>query len=180
MAPFLEAYERLILEHLAPWVANEMGCDRVVFQSFPCVRVHRPGEFSIGPHCDAQYQLPEGNLNVYLPLTAIWDTNSLYLESEPGAEDFHPLMLSYGEFCTFHGSLVTHFAVENLTDFTRVSLDFRVIPGDCYEQDVRKQLPDFKVGGYYSECSCTGVGGAFKMVHRGIVNHRHGFPHTNK
>jgi len=177
--PFLEAYESLILETLAPWVAEKMDCDRVVFQSFPCVRCHRPGEFSIGPHCDAQYQLPEGNLNCYLPLTAIWDTNSLYLESEPGEEDFHPLVLDYGEVSTFHGCMVTHFAVENMTKFTRVSLDFRVIPGDCYPVDVEQQLPDFKVGGYYSECSREGPHLPFVVGRRGIVNHRHGFPHTS-
>lgn len=28
----------------------------------------------------------------------------------------------------FHGALCTHFAVENNTDVTRVSLDFRVLP----------------------------------------------------
>ena len=56
-APFLQIYEALVLEVLAPRVRVAMGCDRVVFQSFPCVRVLRPGEFSIGPHCDAQYQV---------------------------------------------------------------------------------------------------------------------------
>ena len=52
--PLLDAYERLVLEQLAPLVAEAMDCNRVVFQSFPCVRVLRPGEFSIGPHCDSQ------------------------------------------------------------------------------------------------------------------------------
>ena len=161
----------------------EMGpdCDRVVFQSFPCIRVHRPGEFSIGPHCDAQYQLPDGNLNCYLPLTEIWHTNSLYLESAPGKEDFHPLMMDYGQLATFWGCLCTHFAVENLTDFTRVSLDFRIVPGNCYETDIEEQLADFKVGSYYSECHRKGGPGApFAVTTRGYPSHRHGFPHTNK
>ena len=30
------------------------------------------------PHCDAQYQLPDGHLKVWLPLTQAADTNSLY------------------------------------------------------------------------------------------------------
>jgi hypothetical protein len=65
---FLGAYENLVLEQLAPMVAAKMECGgRVVFQSFPCVRVLRPGEFSIGPHCDAQYQLPDGNFHGFVP-----------------------------------------------------------------------------------------------------------------
>ena len=177
---FLDAYEKLILEVLVPMVAEKIGCSRVVFQSFPCVRVLRPNEFSIGPHCDAQYQLPDGNLNVYLPLTDLVNTNSLYLESQPGKEDFHPLKMGYGELCTFWGCYCTHFAVENLTDKTRVSLDFRVIPGGMYEKDVEKQEVDFKVGSYYSECRKNGEGGGWAVTTRGFPSHRHGFPHTNK
>ena len=99
--------------------------------------MHRPREFSIGPHCDAQYQHPDGTLNIYLPLTRIRDTNSLYIESEPGREDFHPLALEVGEFTSFYGAFCTHFAVENLSDETRVSLDFRLVPGCCYEEEER-------------------------------------------
>ena len=176
----LATYERLVLEVLAPMVADAMGCERVVFQSFPCVRVHRPGEFSIGPHCDAQYQLPDGNLNVYLPLTSIRDTNSLYLESAPGREDFRPLRLDYGELATFYGAFCTHFALENLTQVTRVSLDFRVVPGCCYEVGPEDQPRDFLVGEYYSECTReAGRAGAFLITTRGHPYWRHGFPHTN-
>ena len=66
--------------------------------------MHRPGEFSIGPHCDAQYNLPDGNLNVWLPLTDAAHTNSLYVESTPGARDFHPLNLKFGQLATFYGA----------------------------------------------------------------------------
>ena len=66
---------------------------------------------------------------MYMPLTARIDhTNSLYVESEPGREDFRPLALQYGELATFYGVYCCHFAVENLTESTRVSLDFRVVP----------------------------------------------------
>ena len=180
-APFLALYERLCLEVLAPRIGSAMGCERVVFQSFPCVRVHRPGEFSIGPHCDAQYQAPDGNLNYYVPLTeAIWGTNSLYLESEPGAEDWHPLTLSYGELKTFYGVYCSHFTAENTTDVTRVSLDFRMLPGSCYEEAVELQPRDFRVGEYYSSCARNPVTGRFEMATRGAPYWRHGFPHTNR
>lgn len=73
----------------------------------------------------------------------------------------------------------SQFAVENLTEKTRVSLDFRIIPGCCYETDVKKQLLDFKVGSYYSEAK-LGDGGKWEVSVRGFPSHRHGFPHTNK
>ena len=181
-APFVAAYERLVVEVLAPRVAAAMGCDRVVFQAFPCVRVHRPREFSIGPHCDAQYQAPEGNLNFYLPLSgAIWGTNSLYVESAPGREDWRPLELSYGEVACFDGLHCAHFTAENTTAHTRVSLDFRLVPGGCYEEDVQLQPRDFLVGGYYSECRrADAAAGSFEVTRRGQAYWRHGFPFTNR
>ena len=188
-APLVAAYERLVVEVLAPRVAAAMGggCVRVVFQAFPCVRVHRPGEFSIGPHCDAQYQAPEGNLNFYVPLSrAIWGTNSLFVESAPGREDWRPLMLRHGEIATFDGLRCAHFTAENTTAHTRVSLDFRLVPGGCYEEDVAMQPRDFLVGAYYSECRrSAGDGdgdavGGFEVTRRGEPYWRHGFPFTNR
>ena len=173
---------------MAIGVADVDCCDRV-YQSFPCLRVLRPGEFSIGPHCDAQYNLPDGNLNVWLPLTAACHTNSLYLESQPGKEDFHPLNLSYGEYATFYGQRCVHFAVENLTKDTRVSLDFRVVPGCCYDEHAASDLAMGgmpALGSYYSECQRSkgegdrGQKGEFKVTVRGFAGSRHGFPHTNR
>ena len=86
------------------------------------------------PHCDAQYQLPDGHLKMWLPLTQAADTNSLYLESEPGKEDFKPLNVDYGAMVTFYGAYCTHFAVENTSATTRVSLDFRVAPGTLFDE----------------------------------------------
>ena len=183
-AEFTALYERLIVEVLAPRLHAAIGCERVVFQSFPCVRVHRPGEFSIGPHCDAQYQAPEVNLNFYVPLTKeIWGTNSLYLESEPGKEDWHPLELKYGELTTFCGVHCSHFTAENTTGISRVSLDFRLIPGCCYEVEPEQQPKDFRVGEYYSECALVVDGEApprFEVGRRGAPYWRHGFPFVNK
>ena len=83
---FVEEYVKLITETVAPNIAADAECDAVACQCFPCVRVNRPGEFSIGPHCDAQYGHALGNINFYLPLTPIWGTNSLFLESTPGKD----------------------------------------------------------------------------------------------
>ena len=44
--------------------------------------------------------------------------------------------LEVGELTSFYGAYCTHFAVENLSDVTRVSLDFRLLPGCCHEEEV--------------------------------------------
>ncbi|OLQ08024.1 Streptomycin biosynthesis protein StrG [Symbiodinium microadriaticum] len=97
------------------------------YQEFPCLRVVRPGEFSIGPHCDTAYGHSIGNLNFHVPLTPVLSANALFVESRPGAEDWHPLTAKHpGHGFMFDGARCIHFTLENTTDTTRVSLDFRI------------------------------------------------------
>ncbi|CAE7355407.1 strG [Symbiodinium sp. CCMP2592] len=97
------------------------------YQAFPCLRVVRPGEFSIGPHCDTAYGHSIGNLNFHVPLTPVLGANALFVESRPGAEDWHPLTAKHpGHGFIFDGARCIHFTLENTTDATRVSLDFRI------------------------------------------------------
>jgi hypothetical protein len=97
------------------------------YQAFPCLRVIRPGEFSIGPHCDMSYGHSLGNINFHIPLTPTYGTNALYTERHPGREDWHPLETkSVGLGYVFDGARCLHFTFENTTVHTRVSLDFRI------------------------------------------------------
>lgn len=97
------------------------------YQAFPCIRIMKPGEFSIGPHCDMAYGHSIGNINFHIPLTPTYGTNALYTESRPGREDWHPLSLkSVGMGFVFDGARCLHYSLENTTVHTRVSLDFRI------------------------------------------------------
>lgn len=97
------------------------------YQAFPCLRIVRPGEFSIGPHCDMAYGHSMGNINFHIPLTPTFGTNCLFTESHPGREDWHPLKTkSVGLGYAFDGARCLHFTLENTTQSTRVSLDFRI------------------------------------------------------
>jgi len=97
------------------------------YQAFPCLRIVRPGEFSIGPHCDMSYGHSLGNLNFHIPLTPTYGTNALFTERHTGREDWHPLTTkSFGLGYRFDGARCLHFTLENTTEYTRVSLDFRI------------------------------------------------------
>ena len=64
-------------------------------QSFPCIRVIQPGEFSLGVHCDSNYGFAPCNLNVVVPLTPNTTdigASALYAESAPMREDWHAVV----------------------------------------------------------------------------------------
>ena len=159
---FQEEYDRFVLEVCAPHIATLYDCDEIYYQAFPCIRVVQPDDFSIGPHADAAYGHHPCSTNYYVPLTEIGGSSALFLESRPGSEDWHPVVGDYGFVKHFSGAMCTHWTAENKTGATRVSLDFRLIPGPMFHAlkcgghldggqiDVYRQRP-----GYYSCCRRT-------------------------
>lgn len=132
----------------------------------PSFRIHLPNntalgireedtEDRIGIHCDADYNHQPGEINFVLPITQMFDTNTLYVESSPLIGDFHPVTLEIGEVFCFYGNKCRHFNKCNRTEKTRISLDFRIIPMSSYDEtwdreSVHGKLP-LKLGGYFKK-----------------------------
>ena len=140
---FQQVYDEFVRGVCIPQIAAMCpGEVRFHYQAFPCIRIVQPGEFSIGPHCDVSYGHHPCSINCYVLLTDITDDESasvLFLESAPNRQDWHPILGSYGTIHCFPGAISTHWTTENHTRKTRVSLDFRIIPGSFFE--------DFSCGG---------------------------------
>lgn len=156
---FQETFDQFVRSVCAPHMARLFPCDEIFYQAFPCLRIVQPGEFSIGPHSDVAYGHHPCSVNFYVPLTQIGGAASLFLESRPGAEDWHPIEGSYGYVKQFAGAQCLHWTTDNKMDYTRVSLDFRLIPGPLFnglkcgssvpggQKDVYRESE-----GYYSRC----------------------------
>ena len=139
--------------------SSDASMDTMYYQAFPCLRIVRPDEFSIGPHADVSYGHHPCNVNFYIPLTSIQGTSSLYLESNINQEDWHPIQGQAGDIVHFAGATNLHWTTENKTSKTRVSLDVRVISSIDYHAlkdggdreggqiDVYRRDP-----GYYQKC----------------------------
>jgi hypothetical protein len=92
----------------------------------------------IGMHTDGEYNHPPEEVNFIVAVTEMWDTNSVYFESEPGKGDFSPLHLRRNEFVKIYANKLRHYNLRNNSGQTRVSLDFRVIPFSKYNPDYEK------------------------------------------
>eukprot|EP00658_Telonema_sp_P-2_P003874 TRINITY_DN11446_c0_g1_i1.p1 TRINITY_DN11446_c0_g1~~TRINITY_DN11446_c0_g1_i1.p1 ORF type:complete len:187 (-),score=32.71 TRINITY_DN11446_c0_g1_i1:168-728(-) len=156
-AGLMEQYERLIAEVVAPhlaWVAggemlheelpDDQRCFGVFYQFPPTLRVHEAGSKHFRRiHRDAEYGHQPGEINFWLPLTHAGEGRaSLWVEHEDGTGEFHQLVLGVGEMTRFYGVDRLHNAPPNETGSCRVSLDFRVAPVMCYDEEwslLRKQ-----------------------------------------
>ncbi|CAL1151832.1 unnamed protein product [Cladocopium goreaui] len=136
---FLEVYEQLLLTVLLPWLKELKSATQkraqFWYQYPPTLRVQpgRSREFK-RPHRDAEYGHQIGELNCWMPLTDYNLTQTtLWVESEPDRGDYEPLDISYGQIGIFHGTLCRHHVPQNSSDFTRVSMDFRIGLGEYFD-----------------------------------------------
>ena len=140
--------------------------DVLIYQSFPSIRIQYFNNVVIPPHCDSDDlgKHPIGEKNFILPITKMYGTNRLFIESEPGKRDFKGVDLKYGELLYFDGNKCIHYNEKNIENDIRISLDFRII----FLQDYKKYLQNYNItytnprdnrkpvlmtiGGYYQMC----------------------------
>ena len=127
---FEEVYRAFIAEVVAPG----LGGGTIQYQRAPTLRVMVPSEYNTRPdvattplHNDMDYHHQPSEINYWLPLSRVHESNSLWVESKPGLGDMHPLDLDYGRYCRFYGNQCRHQTKPNRTGLTRVSLDFRAV-----------------------------------------------------
>ena len=145
------AYEMFIKNVVAPLFGRSF-----VYQAFPSFRVHIPNDQAIHKwhyDSDEDHNHPDWEINFQIPMTEMWDSNAMWLESVPGLGDFAPLEMSVGEFAIFCGNKCVHGNKKNETGQTRVSMDFRVLPYDKYDESSAKSSATasrkFVLGDYY-------------------------------
>jgi hypothetical protein len=155
-------YDRFVREVVLPLYPDAAHAVQVD----PSFRIHLPNNTALGKreddagdmvglHCDADYNHQPGEINFILPLTPMFGTNSLYVESNPGEGDFHSAEVPLGELFCFYGNKCRHSNRRNDTGVSRLSLDFRVIPIKDYDPEwssvsIHGKRP-LTLGGYFKE-----------------------------
>lgn len=106
-----------------------------------------PGTLA-GLHTDAAYGHPKGERNFFLPVTTgCYGTNSLWVEGMPDRGDFQAMTLQYGQIMLWNGHQCRHCSPRNISNQTRISFDFRVIPGSEWQAPSPEDA--FQLGNYY-------------------------------
>lgn len=123
-ALFYKVYHRWIIKVVSPHYGGHVS-----YSAHPKMRVHLAGTGSVSDfHRDADVTGREQQINCYLPFTDVFDTNTLWVETDYGLKDYQPLNLKYGQAILWDGGYLSHGTVKNETGFTRVSCDFRFQP----------------------------------------------------
>ena len=106
-------------------IARRYG-NKIRYTMHPKMRVHLANTESVSKvHRDVDITKNAKQINVYLPFTDVFDSCTIWAESDYGNGDYVPLNLKYGQALLWDGGYLKHCSFYNDTDHTRVSCDFR-------------------------------------------------------
>ena len=135
----------------------------IVYQARPTFRIQEANSVAVGEwHRDSQQDYDHfwGEINVFLPFTSLNKYNTIWknlsMEDETIGENAKPIIISKNQYQLNYLNQVKHGNIINKSDITRVSIDFRIIPGSIYKYNtnIKQSLNmkfKFDIGGYYKK-----------------------------
>lgn len=160
-----EKFKKLYCNLVKDIYENLFPEERVfIYQAFPSIRIQYFDSITIPPHYDADDlgKHPIGEKNFIIPITEMYGTNSMFIESQPKKKDFKGIELKYGDLLYFNGNKCVHYNMKNIESKTRISLDFRIILFQDYinyiknsnvtytnPRDIKRTSVKMTIGGYY-------------------------------
>ena len=161
---FNEVYYSFIKEYIKPLYLTTIE-DKLIVQKTPNLRISFPNLTAIGKHNhelgtviglhkDSDFGHHEEEINIIIPLTDMFETNSVYYEPIPDSKistnDYLNLNVNTNEFFVEKLNKLLHFNKINDTGLTRLSLDLRIIPYDKYMKNIDVFTnTKFELGKYY-------------------------------
>jgi hypothetical protein len=158
---FLREYLNYMSTHIKPLYKNKP----ILIQKTPNLRISFPNltaigksqidnDETVGLHNDANFGHSEHETNVIIPLTKMYDSNSIFFEpainSNIDVTEYNNLKLDEDQIFIGYFNKLNHYNKVNLTGSTRVSFDIRVILYDDYLQNESKFIgTKFEIGNYF-------------------------------
>ena len=101
LGKFLKTYKDFVY-HLSSKIFKE----ELVYQRRPTLRIQLPGNKAVGGfHKDREYNHPIEEINIWVPVTSAFNTNTIWIESEFNKEDYSPMNLNFGQGLIFDSGL---------------------------------------------------------------------------
>lgn len=148
-------FERLYNSFIKNFIKYEFELNEIIYQKIPTFRVHLKNNQAVGEwHRDRDYNHGKSEINIWLPFTDAYDTNTIWIESEEDKNDFKPYNVSYGEVLVFNGANLIHGNKTNIEHDTRVSVDFRIVNPTEFIPSTKGSIntnTSFDIGGYFQK-----------------------------
>jgi len=127
---FITIYQKLLSEICQKY---RFASERLIVQSFPTIRLQFPGNISIFEFTnDCLRSHPSQEINTVYAVTECRESTALWLQKAHSSglktfSTFAPLNLRPGEYAQLDTANKWHGDTPNLTEKTRLSMDFRIL-----------------------------------------------------
>lgn len=151
---FINHYYSFVKENVLPHFYDDK---KILVQAKPAIRIQGPNSKAIShTHRDSDGGHHQMETNIFLPITEAKNSSTIWAESRSGSNVFVPLNTSINEFWIWDGANCLHKNKINVTNNTRVSFDFRILPKKYYTKEFarRKTITlnkSFSIGDYWEE-----------------------------
>jgi ectoine hydroxylase-related dioxygenase (phytanoyl-CoA dioxygenase family) len=153
------AFETMYTEFVHAVVEQHMGPIEHgdVYQRIPTFRVQLPSNVAVGEfHRDSDYGHDPHEINLWVPITPVFRESAVWIE-DPDGVSYTPWPCQPGQVLIFDGAGTKHGNVPNLSGFTRVSFDFRIMSHMFYQESERRSINSkmrFVKGDFWNEFTC--------------------------
>jgi hypothetical protein len=159
---FNQTYFNFINNYIKPLFPNE---EKLVIQKTPNLRISFPNLTAIGKreeenddivglHKDSDFGHHFEEVNIIIPITNMYDSNSVYFEpqinSNKNFDEYINMKINVDQFFVGKLNKLRHYNKINKTNKTRISLDLRIIPYSKYIENLKDfEGTKFEVGKYF-------------------------------
>ena len=159
---FNDVYIRFINDYIKPLFSNG---NPIIAQKTPNLRISFPNSTAIGKHekdvndtigihKDSDFGHHPDEINIIIPITRMFDSNSIYYEpvenSNLPTHQYINIKMDTDSFFVERFNRLLHYNRINKTGVTRISLDIRVMLYENYMKNIKSfENTKFELGKYF-------------------------------
>ncbi len=137
---FVKEYTKFIINEVRPLFKDETF---IIYQTKPTFRIQYINDYAVGEwHRDTNpgYKHTSNEINFFMPFTELNEYNTIWMnksmDDDRNGIDSTPILIRQGEFTSNYLAHIKHGNILNNSNTTRISIDFRVIPGSLYHENL--------------------------------------------
>jgi len=143
-----------VYKDLLSFLKQQFEYPEIIYQQIPTFRIQLGnGNLGVGEwHKDKTYNHGTSEVNFWMPFTDTINDNTIWIESKEDKQDYRPYRVNYGEILVFNGASLYHGNQKNMSNITRVSVDFRLIDPSKFVPNTAGSInmnSKFDIGEYF-------------------------------
>jgi len=138
-------FNNLYLEFIKNFIKPLFNGETIVYQKQPEIQFYLSGGINSSQfHKDSDYGYPPNQINFWIPFVDTFSTNTIWIESDIGTNNFYPKGINYGEILKFDGFNFRYGNKVNDTGISTSSICFRVVKySDFVDANIKFNIGDY-------------------------------------